>query len=337
MKTSCHSRGRSACAAALLSAFAATAQIIFTPADLPRQFGDNFSAYVSHDVAVSNLIGNPGGLRRWDFSATRAVTEAIHRTDIVATSDGGHAGGFPDATYAEREFGADDGIQAWRYYSIPSGQGRLYHGFHQPADGASSDIVFNAPTTDVPAVVAFGDTWNRAVDWAQLVLGFPMQTHFTASAVVDAYGTLVLPNLGEVPALRVKQLDTYELTLGTTPLGSQFNTNFYWLVKDIGIAAQVIFHVDNLVIQTGEGHTNTVMRVFEARPWRAAELQVWAQTNTVLLSWRAETNHSGYRVESLTDVASTNWQLAGEVATNVFAWPLPALTTQQFFRVSIKP
>lgn len=318
----------------------ARAQIAFSVSALQSQLGDNSSAYISHDVALSNLVGQAGGPQRWDFSQAPAPGESIHRIDIVATDDGGHGASFSSAAYAERETGDTDGTEAWRYYSIGPGLGRTYYGFYQPVDlglPVDPEIDFAVPTIDLPDSIQYGQSWKRSVDWVQFVAGLPLATHFTAEAVVDAYGTLVLPGIGEVPALRVNQLDSYDVNLSGNPFGSQFNTNYYWLVQGIGIAAQVIFHVDELAVSGGSPHTNTVARVFEVRPWRAADLRIQRQSDAAVLNWRQETNTSGYRVEFIENLNSTNWQWLAEPAGDTWSYSFSATQAQRYFRVSVKP
>ena len=86
------------------------------------------------------------------------------------------------------------------------------------------------------------------------------------AAVVDAYGTLVLPGIGEVPALRVNEehtYDTQDTTLGL-PLGKQYFRNYYWLVKGVGLAVNIISKADTASVPPDAFKTAaTVSRVLK--------------------------------------------------------------------------
>lgn len=321
------------------------AQIVFSVTDLPVQIGNNTRAYFSTNVALSNLtslLGRAGGPQRWNFSQPRSASESIHRTDIVPPNDGNHGGAFPCATYAEWEVGDSDGTLAWRYHRIDTNGGRIYYGFCQPVDlsePVQTCNVFSEVTLDLPASVQYGQRWSRTVDWTQFVsVVIPVYYHYTAEVQVDAYGTLVLPGLGEVPALRLKQLNRSDVTAAGIFLGTQYNTNYAWLVPGIGLAVQVIFHFDDFDLPAFERpHSNTVTRVFEVRPWGVADLRLQQQGAATILHWRQETRTSGYRVEFRNDLNLSRWELLAEPATNVWSDTSIITQTQRFFRVYTKP
>jgi hypothetical protein len=212
------------------------AQIVFFATNLPARAGtDYYRAYLNTiGTDVSTLLGQSGGPRRWDFSQPQAVGEIIRRTDIVAPSDGGHGAGFSAATYAERDTKESNGQQSWSYYRISNNVGRSYYGFYDAnANAACPRKVFSFPTIDLPDGIHYGQTWSRTVDFPDCVdLGgafFQLDVHFTSQSEVDAYGAVVLPRLGEVPALRVNEVNTYVVSLSSLPISTQNFRNYYWL------------------------------------------------------------------------------------------------------------
>jgi hypothetical protein len=318
------------------------AQIVFRTADLPHLLGEYHRGYAGSNIDISGLIGPPGGPQRWDFSQSQAAGESIQRTDIVSPNDGGNGDVFTNATYAERLTREDTSGQSWEYFSFAINQGRSFYGFYDPVDdpGASASV-FESTNVDLPDPIQFGQSWNRAVDWLMTIdLGFvqyQIATHFTASTTVDAYGTVVLPQIGEVPALRVQEFQTYEpfdLTDGI-PLPTEYSTNYFWLVRGIGKAVEI----DSVTYVPSQSlpFTNTFFRVFETSYRAATGVQILLQNGQAVLNWNQATNASGYRVESTTNLATTNWKLVSQPVTNTWSAGPPTAPAQQFFRVTLLP
>lgn len=321
------------------------AQIVFSVTNLPAQIGDYHRAYVStNNVNVSGLLGTSGGPRRWDFSQPQGLHEIIQRVDVVAPTDGGNGASFPQAAYAERVTSEADGTRSWSYYRIITNEGRAYYGFVDTNSNPDMPIkVFNSPTIDLPDPIQFGQTWNRKVDYQDFAVFITFAVHFTAQASVDAYGTLVLPGIGEVPALRVNEVHEYDyidLTLGFLNYTNYFR-DYYWLVPGVGKAVEII----SIPSTSGPPPENlttagNMSRVFEASgvqpaPYPVTALCIRLQNGQAMLDWNVETNAFGYQVQAVSNLDTNNWRLVGEPATN--AWSEPATNTERFFRVFAKP
>lgn len=323
----------------------ANAQIVFSTDDLPSQFGWHSRAYVTtSDVDVSTRIGQPGGPQRWDFWQPLAAGEIVKRLDIMPITNSWHGTNFPQATYAERLTTEADGAQSWSYYRIVSDQGRAYYGFYDSVGNPVKPLkAFQAATIDLPHPILFGQTWSRIVDFEDIIdtglFQLQVAVHFVAQAQMDAYGTLVLPRIGEVPALRVNELHTYELTdlsLGL-PLGTQYIRNYYWLVRGIGKAVDLISEVQTSTPPVQLSTAKTVLRVFEFSSRSATDLHIHLKAGCAILDWQLQTNTSGYRVEMLPNLALTNWQVVAEPTNNSWADVLMPAEPQRFFRVFLKP
>ena len=332
----------------LLFTPSAQAQVTIAVTNLPSRVGvDYYRAYINTaDVGISGLLGTPGGPRRWDFSPPQRPDEVVRRTDIVAVSDGGHGAGFGAAAYAERVTNEGNGRQDWSYYRLVTNVARRYYGFYDAV--ANPDCPAKTFTTyDLPATVSYGQTWSRTVDFADCASGFNLAVHFTSQATVDAWGTVVLPGIGEVPALRLNEMNTYDVTLVDfgIPLSTTTYRNYYWLVRGIGKAVHILSPGYTGTSAPADFATaKTFLRTFESNtardyltPLTVSDLRLTRQGTWAVLDWRPEPNASGYRVETLGSLSSTNWQLVTEPSVNTWSNLLSVTETQRFFRVFSKP
>ena len=332
----------------LLCGFSASGQISFRTTDVPRQIGqDYWQAYVdTSEKNVSQLLGVKGGPQRWDFSAPPIAGEAVQRMDIVAAGDGGHGSEFPQAAYAERVTRVADGCQTWSYFKVIAGGGRFYYGFHDACKSPQPDIVFDAPTIDLPEDLTFGQSWQREVDWTDTIdAGFivlRVAIHFTNQSEVDAYGTVVLPGIGEVPALRVNEVNTYvttDLDYGI-PIETQVFRNYVWLVSGIGKAVHILSPPGASAPPENFATAKTVLRVFESsrteiRCEPVKNLRIARKGQEVFLSWDKGTLASGYRIESCERLSGdAPWEVLAETTDNFRFDPVPRGEGSRFYRVS---
>ena len=353
---SCHPRLRCSglvlCLVTALAPIVATAQVVFSAGDLPQQPGAHYRAYQNvADADVSSRIGPTGGPHRWDFSEPRAPSETVVRMDVVLPTDGGQDASFAGAAYAERTTRESDGSQSWSYFRIIPVLGRSYLGFFDPAANPTKPItVFDSPTIDLPARVEFGQSWTRTVEWEDLLdAGFSVLRvviRFSSSAEVDAFGTLALDGIGDVPALRVNEVNRYEvtdLTLGL-PLPAQHFRNYYWLVRGIGKAVHIISDGLPSAPPPNFNHAKTLLRVFEASELTppptlppVAGLRLRIEHHRPILDWQPAPNATGYRVETTGDLGAETWRLLGEPLTSTWTGEVATTEPRQFFRVLMKP
>jgi hypothetical protein len=324
------------------------AQVVFAIDHLPSRVGDYRRAYLStNETDVSGLLGAPGGPRRWDFARARQTGEVVRRMDVVATSDGGHQASFPGAAYAERATRESDGALSWSYYQIIPERGREYYGFYDAAANPALPVkAFAAPTIDLPARIEFGQSWSRTVEFGDLLDALFFQVRvavrFTCQARVDAWGTLVLPGLGEVPALRVNEANRYDFTdmsLGL-PIPSQYFRNYYWLTPGIGKAVEIVAAGEGGVPPENFTIAKTVLRVFESASQVAlpvSDLRICLEDGVPNLRWRAGTTAGAYRVETTGNLPAVNWRVLARVNTNAWRSPFAASQKEAWFRVFAEP
>lgn len=329
------------------------AQTAFTVADLPTQVGEFYRAYVNtNEVRVNQRLGTTGGPQRWDFSAASGPGDKLGRVDIVLPTDQGHGAAFPDAAYAERTTYEAGGGQSWSYFSILPDQGRAYYGFYDPLSNPVDPLtVFNTPTIDLPATITYTQRWNRTVDFQDVLdiggIQLVVMLHFTSDAVVDAYGTLVLPGIGEIAALRVNEVNAYEstdITFGL-PLGTTYCRNYYWLAKGIGKAVHIISAGYDSTPPEDFGVAKTVWRVFEAsrvvKPKQYSPVKnlcIDLKGKEVFLSWEREPAASSYRIQ-FTDrlVPPLAWTSFPAVADNFHFDGAVSSEAQRYYRVDWAP
>jgi len=350
----------------VLTGLCAQAQPIFTTNSLPCQFGEYNCSYYSTNVDVTNMLalattnifpplpGEGTNVEQyWDFSEAQQPYESVLRTDIIAPQDGANSGQFPDATYAEQYTLESTNQIGWEYYGFAgsgTNSGRLCYGLDAPEDEPVTEwAVFVPPTVDIPSTVQLGQTWSGSLYWLTIYYEIILvSNYYTFSASVDAFGTLVLPEIGAVPALRVNEVDSYTITdVGDPPLLLDISTNqyYYWLVPGIGVAAQVLLLGNNVLDPVDLPYTNTVQRFFYASyytnststnstppPWQpTGDLFIQLQSGSVLLNWDVFTNATNYRVDFLGSLPNTNWQTLGFTTSN--SWTDTLTTTQRFYRV----
>jgi hypothetical protein len=345
----------------ILSAFCARGQVVFSTNSLPCQVGEYNCSYYSADIDVSDMLsltnsgpslpGETNVLQYWDFSQPEEPSESVLRTDIVAPEDGANSDLFPDATYAEQDTMDTTNQLEWRYYGFTSSDGdpgRLYYGLDEPTDQPVTEwAVFNPPSVDVPSSVQLGQTWSRSLYWLSTYYEIILASnYFTADATVDAFGTLVLPGLGSVPALRVHEIHSYIVSDANDPsLVLDINTNqyYYWLVPGIGVAAQVLLLGNNVLDPTNMPYTNAVQRMFFANyytnsasssnslpPPPSGDLSIQQQGGSVVLNWLVMTNAVEYRVD-FTFSLPANWQTL--TYTPATSWTDLLTSTNRFYRV----
>jgi hypothetical protein len=172
-----------------------------------------------------------------------------------------------------------------------------------------------------------------------------VSNYYTYSASVDAFGTLVLPEIGAVPALRVHEVDVFRITdVSDPPLPLDINTNqyYYWLVPGIGVAVQIQLLGNNVLYPTALPYTNTVQRMYYASyittstnsgpPFSPfpADLFIQQQGGSVILNWLILTNAVNYRIDYTASLAAL-WQTLG-YTTNT-TWTNAITEAQQFYRV----
>jgi hypothetical protein len=228
---------------------------ILTSDDFFHDIGDYYRSWSNDsNVSVSGLLGLPGGPQTWDF--TGGPTAEIKRFDYVATNDGDDPGAgfyaadhFADADFSQRmteEIGSD---RAWMYLDQLPAVGRMNYGFYWPDGNPLTDdwSVFTPSILDFPDPLEWGDSWllSTTYQFQMYDLGevLDVRVDLTVDADADAWGTVFLPSLGPVDALRVNTEQTsaiYVWLSGTwLPVGTQFIRIYDWIGVDSDIVVEI--------------------------------------------------------------------------------------------------
>lgn len=342
------------------------AQLQFTTNDLPCQIGQYNCSYFSSNVDVCQYLtlvtnGAPpspsgGGEttvpQSWDFSEGQQPYESTLRTDIISPTAGDNGSDFPSASYAEQDTVEPSSVIGWRYYGFGdecTNQGRIYYGFDEPVPSASPEGVFVPPNIDIPATAQLGQTWTRSLYWLTLYYDvIIVSNYFAANATVDAAGSMSLPGIGKVQALRVHEVHSYTISEVSDPpilLDMHTNDYYYWLVPGVGVAVQVTLYGNNVVYPADMPYTNTVQRMCFASyftnstvsgstnttPPISTNLQISVQGTSVVLNWNTFTNSTTFEVDFTKSLSPTSWQPLGTTTGN--AWTDSMSYAQGFYRV----
>lgn len=340
----------------------ARAQVTMTSDDMFNQPGQYYRAYANADnttVAVSGILGTPGGPQAWDFSS--GPQDVTYRFNYIPAAQGASGGDFvtAGAQIVEQKINeAATNSQSFLYFRQDPAQGRLDYGFYDPSFSASQpESIFSPPLQDFPNSIYYGETWSGTTIFYSILSDpsfgdFPERVNFTASDHVDAYGLVTLPTIGFVNCLRVHELVEYDVAVdfgfgdGYEALGTQYVLNYYWLSPGHGIVAQMSSvspsdgsqPPDNLSTgasafvrmfalshpTSGGGGTTPTIKGFK----------ITIGSSSALLQWTLLSGVTSYRVDYATNLGGTpNWQPLGTTTSNFMLDTAAPAAQRRFYRV----
>ncbi|HEY3857871.1 MAG TPA: hypothetical protein VGO67_26090 [Verrucomicrobiae bacterium] len=319
-------------------AFSAGAQPSIPATSLPALVGEYSLSYVRTNTDISGLIGVPGS-NYWDFSQPQATDDDIGRMDVVPVSDGGNGSAFAEATFAEKFTGGLISGTSWEYYDENATDGLVFYGTYEPVGyGADPSVPILPPTSIMPPVLFYGESWTNGYgfDVVDPLFG-DIPAVYQANDAVDAYGILKLPGFGEVPALRLTQIENYYEDVFGDMFLFQSDTNWQWLTPGIGFAAQIVSYAPN-ASSAAQPYTNGFSRVFLLPPSASpTAVSLTVQSNIAALAWGSTPNANGYVVQTSTNLALTNWTTLAQLTNFSISFPTITGTDQQFFHVIGQP
>jgi hypothetical protein len=301
------------------------AQITFSASEMLTIIGDYSQEYITTNTNPSGIIGPTGGPQVWNFSSVPAA-DYVRRLDIVPPTDAGYQASFPNATYAERYTDPVSIFQEWDYCNLTTNAGRIYYGSY---DASSGTQVFSPPPTDIPAILGYGSNWSYTCNTTLS----PYTVTDTVTNSVDAYGTVVLPQIGQVQALRVNEL-TEQLLVWSGIRITNYIREYFWLVPGIGKAVDIVSSESSTPPPASFTSADEVRRVFEINS-SVSNLRLQVQKGLASLCWLPATNAAGYQVRAIGGLTMTNWQILASPVSN--SWSEAVTATQRFYRVFIEP
>ena len=315
------------------------APMVFAASDFPNQTGAYYRAYYTTNATpnATNWTARSGPGQRWDFSQPQQTTEIIQRMDVVPPADGDWYGDFPYATYAERTTTESSGDQSWSFYSLTNGAGRYYHGFNHPIDDPIYPVIVFSPTVrQFPDPLRFGQAWHWDTAFVSEYQSTFELSHLTTFAMVDGYGTMRIQGGVELPTLRVKELALQTVSIGGSNVVSASSTNYWWLVRGVGLAGQIACPSSNIPAGVPS------LRVFEAGEFTdllpsVRHLRLCLSGSRPVLSWDPVATTNGYRIEFSDTLPAANWQLLDLPTGTAWTNASPVAGRQGFFRVLARP
>jgi hypothetical protein len=256
----------------------------------------------------------------------------------VPPSDSGCQSSFPNATYAIFYTNEDSSWVEWDFYSSDAKTGRLFHGADVPVFGGTDVTglgaqVFSPASVDIPVAVGYGSNWSYTVSATETFYSFEE----TVTATADAWGTIILPRIGPMQALRVNQLTKAVETFGGLPVSTYFVREYYWLAPGFDKVVHIVSEHTSQSPSTNFDAAFEVRVVFasSATPTPVTGLQIVARNGIGTLTWQLEQDATTYQVQTTDRLSSTNWQTLGFPVSN--SWVQILTAPQRFYRVLISP
>ena len=300
------------------------AQVTFDSEVLPMGSGPVISYYTNDRSGINagsqtgyvqvdqSYLAITNGAQHWDFS--QGPTNYVETVAVVNIADlpATFAPLFPSATHALHyvQTGLDPG-PSWEFYAKGGGGERHYLGFESATD---APVVFQSDNIDLPAVVTYGMQWSRSTDFDSIPGGqYALATHFTASAEVDGFGDVTLPNLGTFNALRVHEIDEWDMTFLGSLLPLYYYHDYYWLVPGIGKVAEILSPPmldPNLLVSEAASFTRAFQTTDnEARFSPVHITSVRLQKDQMTLQWPESGKNLFYIIQRASDAASGTWNI----------------------------
>ncbi len=325
----------------ILAAFLSTparAQVTLSAQEVYHSIGEYSLSYFRSNLDLTAIIGNPGS-NYWDFSQPQASDEVIASMIVVPVSDGGNGGDFTGATFALRYLGGAFSETNWEYYELDPTNGLVFYGSYEDVgSGASPATPITPASAILPWQMHFGDSWTIAYDFnvTDPLFGV-IPVIYSSTSTVDAYGTMALPGIGPVPALRITEVEDYEEDIFGLRF-PQLDTNWTWLAPGIGFAAQAFNLGPDSYSASAESYSTSFTRVFLYPPFgNSPAAQLTLQSNLATLTWTSTLKASGYVVQTSTNLSLTPWPMVAQLTNQSLAIPITSGVSQQFFKVIAQP
>ncbi len=315
------------------------AQITITAKDMfskEGQYYNMYSNFVGHfseaageEVEVFDYIGEAGENQVWDFR--EGPEDEMIRFDYVKPAEIDTDVEFDGATIVERATFDSTGKQKSLFLNMKPGVGRHVYGFHDEGiDEVNPAIPFSGRLLDFPAVIKYGDEWNASTTYEYVtrspLLNFesPTKMVYESAMKVDAFGIVMLPELGFHDCLRINELvknvafvkipgviDDWQEAI------TQYTRNYYWLCKDMGVVVQISSNPEDVPPADEFSVAGALWRQFEnnhgkstetAQPVEGLEISLDPNGKRILLNWKKAENTVEYLVQYSDNLAANSWR-----------------------------
>jgi hypothetical protein len=324
----------------------AQGQVTITSQDMFNTVGQYYRVYANkNSVDVTGRLGTTGGPQTWDF--TSGPQDLIYRFDYVNTNDVSAGIDFPLAKFAERQTDEAAGTaMAWMFMQQVSGKGRINYGFCNPGSDPTEGV-FDPPITDFPDPLKYQGSWTCKTSYSYNFMELiPVIENYTATATVDAYGTIKLPGLGSLSCLRINELDQHDFTADVDDSGDYqtLETDYIRLYFFVSPGHGIVATIDSqqsITAPPANDFTSASQftRMFDFNhsgpaPAAVTDLTVTSAGTALLLNWSKAARTTSYRVEYLTGLGGTNaWRTLGTTTNDFLLDATLGNTAQRYYRV----
>lgn len=289
----------------------AQAPITIRSQDMFNEVGQSYKVYANvGQTDVTGLLGPTGGPQTWDFSS--GPEDKTYSFEYVDPATTGVGADFPSATFAEKKTDSADGSVAYLFLKQVFGTGRLNYGFYDPAFNPDDPSVpFSTAIIDFPDPINYGDTWSANTTFSTSIIGIQAIINYEATDTVDAYGLILLPDLGFESCLRINELTVYNTQVDLDGTGNfqtistDYIRNYYWLSPNHGIVAQITSPQQGTPPPDGFTIAAQFVRMFElnhplgdhpVEP--VSSLKITRGKGQVLINWIKPANAANFSVEA---------------------------------------
>jgi hypothetical protein len=197
-------------------------------------------------------------------------------------------------------------------------------------------IPFSQPVVDFPDTIAYLNSWQTSFTTIssfpsldpELTEDFLLQTTWNSTFTADAWGIVLLPNLGLVDALRLNEEQVVDIAAdlgdGWQHIETDYIRSYYWLSPGRGIVAQLTSLQASAPPPLNFDTAAAFVRMFETNkegssggtdPQPVANLRVTVSNGLVLIQWSKAANATSYKVEySPGSMGPGSWQTLGNTS-----------------------
>jgi hypothetical protein len=308
------------------------AQITFTADDLAAAYavGNVISNY-SDSTIKSVDIGSPGGGNNWNFQGMKALNP-LSTISVLPSSIPYTAVDFPGSNIVlSTKRNTSPLTDLFQYATFqPTGyftNGSLSLSVNNAGDTAMSKEVYNPGLTQLSFPVSYNVQWESNYTlgtWSYIngTWSLANATNHSNTIIVDAYGSIVMPDGGVLQALRLKRVSINYHSDGS------FNTSISYLLQTKGgfsvtIAVSDTNAPDNGIIQTFSISWNRINPINVSIP--ATNEIVLAGKTYNSISWFAPGITDPLRIDFSTDGGNTFNTIASNVTASPgnYGWNVP--------------
>ena len=318
------------------------------PADALRVFVVNRSNLTN----AAQWIGGTGGPQVWDFR--NVPGDAENRYFYRSVDDGTpEKAAFPDAEIMERLSRDLAPANDAAYIRFLPGEGKETVGVSTQERGAQSDSLFATPLLEYPVVVNHGDKWDDDTTYPitlSVLTAFVEATvRIDQKAEVDGWGTVILPEIGAVEALRVNVASQHTtdaiVAEQIVPISDQHFRSYIWLAPGYGTIATLLSSPGTVEVPDSFTTTVSFERLTRATgfhtlpdqptPMGNGTLTIRKMPGKSILSWAFPNAPPGatYSVEQSMTLGSAGNPWSELARTEELSLEVPFGVEENYFRV----